>query len=533
MAGTVSSAHCAVQVGSYMAQRRSEWPERGRHILAQFDEETIVVYQAFRPDIAEYAVTHGKFGGPEYSFTRMTWIKTNFMWMMYRSGWGQKRDQERTLAILLSRKGFEELLKGAKGVGITLEKHQPDDVRIQWDPDHCPKGEKLERRAIQLGLKGTALQKFHQDYIQRIADISEFVDEQRQFVDNGALDKLLSPIEKVYVPSDKEICRHILLEGYDTNEGIADATEAVYPLKNITDENAEACCSGKLQSLIDGRFAGSDTKENVIVCLGGAFNPVHTRHVAVLKAAIGWLHKNTHYRVVAARLAVAPDGYVKQKCKKTKALCIKAQHRLRLCQLTCDGHDLIQSYHSTVGSALECGQKVRREENWGNVKTAVVVGADRAVSRGGGKWTRKSKCVTVCVGRKGTTDAVKQAYLADLSLHSVEDKDFFIADTEIDDVSSTEIRRKLQSVNLGISDVYAKGNYQSCSSTSFDQERTVLETQGPTEEDTTTAQQCSTMKPAVNKQTSSDVVIGELVQKGWIDNKAGAYLFEHLSDLYH
>ncbi|KAH3692479.1 uncharacterized protein LOC127863366 [Dreissena polymorpha] len=210
-----SSAQCALQVGSYMVQSRSEWPRRGRHILAQFDEETIVVYQAFRSDIAEYAVKHGKFGGPSYSYTRMTWIKTNFMWMMYRSGWGQKKDQERTLAIFLSRKGFEELLKGAQGVGITLGKDQPDDVRIQWDPDHGPTYGKLERRAVQLGIRGAALKKFHEEYIQRIVDISEFVNEQRQYVDDGKLDELLSPIEKVYVPSDKQICEHILLEGYE------------------------------------------------------------------------------------------------------------------------------------------------------------------------------------------------------------------------------------------------------------------------------------------------------------------------------
>ena len=27
-------------------------------------------------------------------------------------------------------------------------------VRLQWDPDHTPCGDKLARRAIQLGLKG-------------------------------------------------------------------------------------------------------------------------------------------------------------------------------------------------------------------------------------------------------------------------------------------------------------------------------------------------------------------------------------------
>jgi predicted kinase len=38
-------------------------PKNGRHILAQFDERAIVVYQAFRPDIGHWAVEHGHFGG--------------------------------------------------------------------------------------------------------------------------------------------------------------------------------------------------------------------------------------------------------------------------------------------------------------------------------------------------------------------------------------------------------------------------------------------------------------------------------------
>jgi Domain of unknown function (DUF4291) len=47
-------------------------PKRGRHILAQFGEQAIVVYQAFRPDIGRWAVEHGRFGG-EFSFERMSW----------------------------------------------------------------------------------------------------------------------------------------------------------------------------------------------------------------------------------------------------------------------------------------------------------------------------------------------------------------------------------------------------------------------------------------------------------------------------
>ncbi len=68
--------------------------------MAHFDADTINVYQAFSTHIGQYAVMHGSFG-EGFSFSRMSWIKTNFMWMMYRSGWGTKPGQEITLAIRL------------------------------------------------------------------------------------------------------------------------------------------------------------------------------------------------------------------------------------------------------------------------------------------------------------------------------------------------------------------------------------------------------------------------------------------------
>lgn len=35
-------------------------------------------------------------------------------WLFFRSGWGQKPSQERTLAIHLSRDGFDQILKAAR-----------------------------------------------------------------------------------------------------------------------------------------------------------------------------------------------------------------------------------------------------------------------------------------------------------------------------------------------------------------------------------------------------------------------------------
>src|SRR5690348_14913921 len=90
--------------------QQARWPAEGRHILAQYDETSVVVYQAYRPAIGRYAAEHGRFGG-EFSLSRMSWIKPNFLWMMYRSGWGTKDGQEVTLAIWLRRAAFDVILR--------------------------------------------------------------------------------------------------------------------------------------------------------------------------------------------------------------------------------------------------------------------------------------------------------------------------------------------------------------------------------------------------------------------------------------
>lgn len=66
-------------------------------IRADFDRETIVVYQAYAWPVAEAALREGTFVGP-FSFGRMTWIKPSFLWLMGRSRWGQKPGQEHVLA---------------------------------------------------------------------------------------------------------------------------------------------------------------------------------------------------------------------------------------------------------------------------------------------------------------------------------------------------------------------------------------------------------------------------------------------------
>ena len=204
-------------------EQKARWPETGRHILAQFDGESIVVYQAYKPAIGRFAVENGFFGGG-FSLDRMSWIKPNFLWMMYRSGWGAKPGQETVLAVRISRAGFDTILSQAVHSSFDADRYGTEEkwgealgrhaVRLQWDPDHTPHGHKEERRAIQLGLKGDILAKYAREWIVSIEDISGFCREQAAHVDARRMTELLTPREDVYPVTNAETARRIGVDAW-------------------------------------------------------------------------------------------------------------------------------------------------------------------------------------------------------------------------------------------------------------------------------------------------------------------------------
>lgn len=183
-------------------------PNKGQQIIAHQHEDQLVVYQAYRTSIADYAVKHQQLGGNDFSYSRMSWIKPNFLWMMFRCGWAQKENQARVLALWLRKEHFEMILHEA--VFSTFKpqfytNHESwkqelaqKEVRLQWDPDHNPFGQKLERRAIQLGLKGDILAKFGKEFVTKIEDITHFVSAQKMLVDRHDLETLSVPFETIY-----------------------------------------------------------------------------------------------------------------------------------------------------------------------------------------------------------------------------------------------------------------------------------------------------------------------------------------------
>ena len=185
----------------------ARWPASGEHVMAHFDDQSIVVYQAYRESTGRYAIEHGQLGGPDFSFARMSWIKPNFLWMMYRSGWGTKPGQEITLGLRIRRGFFDRLLRDAVASSFNARRHdsreawqaavEASEVRLQWDPDHAPDGTKLARRAVQLGLRGEALKALATTELLQVIDMSPFVETQRAHA-AGGWRELRTPVERPY-----------------------------------------------------------------------------------------------------------------------------------------------------------------------------------------------------------------------------------------------------------------------------------------------------------------------------------------------
>jgi len=192
-----------------------------REIRADYDRDTIVVYQAYGDAIADASLQAGRFV-PPFSLNRMTWIKPSFLWMMERSGWGTKSNQERTLAVRISRSGWEEALSAGVLTSFVPEVHRSSDawrstfetaaVHIQWDPERSIHGKKLEYRAIQVGISRQLIGRYVSEWTREIRDLTPLVAKLRRLRQDGRHSdaRELLPRERVY-PVEETVARRLAL----------------------------------------------------------------------------------------------------------------------------------------------------------------------------------------------------------------------------------------------------------------------------------------------------------------------------------
>lgn len=181
-----------------------------REIRAFYTNDFIRVYQAFNNSIADSAIKNKQFVCPPFKTERTTWIKPSFLWMMYRSGWATKSNQERVLAIDITYNGFEWALRHSCLSHFDKMIYENEDnwkniraispVVIQWDPERDIFLNKLPQRTIQIGLLPESSKLYISKWIINISDMTEIIHEIKSLIDKQKLEEArkLLPEERVY-----------------------------------------------------------------------------------------------------------------------------------------------------------------------------------------------------------------------------------------------------------------------------------------------------------------------------------------------
>ena len=192
-----------------------------RQIRAVQTETTVRVYQAYSPEIADAALEKQTFVAP-FKRDRMTWIKPSFRWMAYRCGYGRKPGQERILAIDITRDGFEWALAHAalskprvdQDTAAWKQQLKTNPVRVQWDPERDLHHTALNFRAIQVGLGGEAVERYVDEWITAVTDVTPVMRDIAGLLATDRLDLAvkLVPDEPPY-PLSEDLARAIEATG--------------------------------------------------------------------------------------------------------------------------------------------------------------------------------------------------------------------------------------------------------------------------------------------------------------------------------
>ncbi|CAF0832896.1 unnamed protein product [Adineta ricciae] len=196
--------------------------------------------------------------------------------------------------------------------------------------------------------------------------------------------------------------------------------------------------------------------KSAILILGGAFNPVHTQHIALFDLVKQELEATGEWQVIGGYLAVAPDNYVLHKLHSRNERTIKLEHRLALVREAMENvpwlrnspfQDEMLKQHD--GSATGLGQRLKKLLNNPNVEVLILVGGDRMLKRGEPIWRRasaKTPVKHVGVGRIMDEHInLLELWQADLEKNLVpRHQQYIILNIPLRSVSSSLVRIHLQ-----------------------------------------------------------------------------------------
>lgn len=178
-----------------------------RKILAHYDDEGIYIYQAFKPAIVKAAIEVGRFN-KGFGLDRLTWIKPSFGWILHRSKYATMHRQEAIIKVKISHQGFLTILDQAIETTYNPDLFNSEDqwclaleqsdVRFQWDPDRSLIGERLEQRAIQIGISGEMIKRYVNEWALSLTDVTDLAKEIGNAVKMRRRSLPAVPLEKSY-----------------------------------------------------------------------------------------------------------------------------------------------------------------------------------------------------------------------------------------------------------------------------------------------------------------------------------------------
>lgn len=427
------------------AQNNEQARTRTHMIRAVFTEKTVRVYQAYNDKIADAAVEaqsfHTALDKGLWSPKRMTWIKPSKVWMAYRCGWTVLKDanQARVLALDLDRFKFEELLArgmlthGMSSNGkLSNKKCRNHSVVVQWDPERAISlKDRVQvytnpiqhKRSIQIGLRPPANEcLLDPAFVTRITDVTQDFRSALNAIEEG---RSMEEVEALLWPNEQTERAMTVPPHVEANLGMTPQRPS-----------SEACTR--------------ETKKAVVV-LGCTANPPHQGHLHCLRAAEAHAEQSLGFDVLFSTIAVAPFGYVKNKCQRIgSSVGLDDETRLSVLNLTA-AHIMEKgpSFHfkpppRTYGSALECGRALRPTPD---ITVIVVVGGDRF------KWSKPchADLVTLCCARSDEQQAeLKEKFQLDLRAGKVsgDSSKWQLLSTVGPPTSSTVVRSILMAAGL-------------------------------------------------------------------------------------
>lgn len=164
-------------------------PDDGRRLLATYDDETVLAWQAHRPDVADAALRDQRFGGGSWRTDRVTRMRLSLPSLLARCAWGTRGGRERILAVRLAREGFDAMLRQAVPAEFDPAVYASKaafhlatrfaNVSVAWHPDCAPDGATLGRLTPRFGLRDHALRAFTERWVLGVEDWTAWVAERR------------------------------------------------------------------------------------------------------------------------------------------------------------------------------------------------------------------------------------------------------------------------------------------------------------------------------------------------------------------